>query len=186
MKVYTQTGDRGKTSLLSGERVAKSHVRVETYGDIDELNSLLGTLIADMSQEIHDELMGQLQRIQSDLFSIGAHLAATPDSSTTGEPIDIDKETISGLERAIDRMDKELPALTGFILPGGCKTAACAHVARTVCRRAERHIVGLLDDTDEENTTVIAYINRLSDYLFVLSRYCNHLAGIPDVPLGRR
>ena len=185
MKVYTQTGDRGKTSLFSGERVAKSHIRVEAYGDVDELNAVLGALVADMSEETHGEFIEQLQHIQSDLFHIGSHLATAPDSSSAKDLIDIDREIISGLERAIDRMEEELPALTGFILPGGSKTAAGAHIARTVCRRTERHIVGLLDDTDKENATIIAYINRLSDYLFVLSRTCNNIAGIPDIPWNR-
>jgi cob(I)alamin adenosyltransferase len=173
MKIYTGGGDRGKTSLFSGERVNKSDLRVEAYGDVDELNSLLGTL------------SGEIQRIQSDLLHIGAWLAVTPGSPASQELQDISREQTKGLEATIDRLEEELPALKDFLLPGGHVSAAWAHVARAVCRRAERHVVRLLAGTAEDETSlqlrgVVTYLNRLSDYLFVLARYCNKIQGQPD------
>jgi len=190
MKIYTQTGDRGKTSLFSGERVAKSHIRVEAYGDVDELNAVLGALIADISPETQGELAVPLQQIQSDLFHIGALLATTPGSSSAGDLRPIDPDSVACLEEAIDGMADKLPALTGFILPGGSTTASWAHIARTVCRRAERHVMRMLDETSggevpDPYRPIVIYLNRLSDYLFVLARYCNSLSGMSDVSWDR-
>jgi cob(I)alamin adenosyltransferase len=163
MKIYTGGGDRGKTSLFSGERVNKSDLRVEAYGDVDELNSLLGALVAFLPSG-ETTLSGEIQRIQSDLLHIGAWLAVTPGSPASQELQDILKD---------------------FLLPGGHVSAAWAHVARAVCRRAERHVVRLLAGTAEDETSlqlrgVVTYLNRLSDYLFVLARYCNKIQGQPD------
>jgi cob(I)alamin adenosyltransferase len=184
MKIYTGGGDRGKTSLFSGERVNKSDLRVEAYGDVDELNSLLGALLAFLPSG-EATLSGEIQRIQSDLLHVGAWLAVTPGSPASSELQSITQEHSKGLETAIDRLEQELPALKDFLLPGGHVSAAWAHVARAVCRRAERHVVRLLAGTDEEEASlqlrgVIMYLNRLSDYLFVLARYCNKIQGQPD------
>ncbi len=185
MKVYTGTGDQGITSLFSGERVAKSHTRIEANGDVDELNSVLGVLEATLSTELA-HLGAEIQRIQSHLLHLGAWLATTPDSPSVELLAEIDAQAALALERAIDRMVEPLPALAGFILPGGRMAAAWAHVARTVCRRAERHVVRLLEESNEgkageELRKAVVYLNRLSDYLFVLARYCNWLGHVPDV-----
>jgi cob(I)alamin adenosyltransferase len=184
MKIYTGSGDRGKTSLFSGERVAKNNLRTEAYGDLDELNSCLGALTAAL-EESHESI-AEIRQIQSDLFHIGACLATTPGSPSAAALEPFDEQKSLYLETAIDRMDQHLPPLKGFILPGGRMPAALAHVARTVCRRAERHVVSLLKDktsgqTPEAYQAVLVYLNRLSDYLFVLARYCNHLAGEADI-----
>ena len=188
MKIYTGSGDRGKTSLFSGERVAKNNLRTEAYGDLDELNSCLGTLTAAM-EESHKSA-AEIRQIQSDLFHIGAYLATTPGSPSAAALEPFDEQKSRYLETAIDRMDQHLPPLKGFILPGGRMPAALAHVARTVCRRAERHVVGLSegqtnDKTPDAYQAVLVYLNRLSDYLFVLARYCNHLAGEADILWSR-
>ncbi|GBC61604.1 ATP:cob(I)alamin adenosyltransferase [Desulfonema ishimotonii] len=179
MKVYTGGGDRGKTSLFSGERVSKCHDQVEAYGEIDELNSVLGAITAAMPETMSG-LVREIRDIQSDLLAVGALLATTPDSASIGKLEKFDAEKPRALEAAIDRMDAELPPLKAFILPGGHMTAAWAHIARTVCRRAERRIISLTPP--EHLREALVYINRLSDYLFVLARYCNHLAGVADVP----
>jgi cob(I)alamin adenosyltransferase len=183
MKIYTGTGDRGTTSLFSGERVSKSHVRIEAYGDVDELNAVLGVLVATLPQG-QAELAEEIQQIQSDLLHIGAWLATTPTSPSLDVLEKITAAQITSLELAIDRLEEELPALRGFIIPGGHISAAWAHVARTVCRRAERHIVRLSEESSENQAAlreVIVYLNRLSDYLFVLARYCNQIAGVADI-----
>jgi len=184
MKIYTGGGDRGKTSLFSGERVNKSDLRVEAYGDVDELASLLGALVTFLPSG-ETSLSGEIQRIQSDLLHVGAWLAVTPGSPASSELQSITQEHAKGLEAAIDRMEQELPALKDFVLPGGHVSAAWAHVARAVCRRAERHVVRLLAGTAEDENSlqlrgVITYLNRLSDYLFVLARYCNKIQGQTD------
>ena len=184
MKIYTGGGDRGKTSLFSGERVNKSDLRVEAYGDVDELNSLLGALVAFLPSG-EAALAGEIERIQSDLLHVGAWLAVTPESPASRELPAITQEHSKGLEAAIDRLEEELPTLKDFLLPGGHVSAAWAHVARTVCRRAERHVVRLLSGNDAEESSVqlqsvVTYLNRLSDYLFVLARYCNKIQGQQD------
>ena len=172
------------TSLFSGERVPKDLLRVEAYGDVDELNSVLGALSAALPRET-SQLIQEVRQIQSDLFHIGAWLATTPDSPYLSLLKKISGKDTEALERAIDRMNDELPDLKGFIIPGGHASAAWTHFARTVCRRTERHVVRLAADYGEAKemeqlNEVIIYLNRLSDYLFVLARYCNHRMGVPD------
>ena len=142
IKIYTGSGDQGKTSLFSGERLPKDHDRVEAYGDVDELNSVLGVLVALLPGE-STELIEDIQRIQSDLLKAGAWLATSPDSPARADLDEITEERVGALEMSIDRMEKSLPALREFILPGGHLSASWAHVARTVCRRAERSVVRL-------------------------------------------
>lgn len=178
MIIYTRTGDGGQTGLFSGERVSKNHPRVEAYGDVDELNSVIGALIAALPADHPGR--PELQCIQADLFQVGAWLATTPGSAAAARLTLFPMQHSRWLEQAIDRMNAELPPLTSFILPGGHLTASWAHMARTVCRRAERHVLGL-DVSDEAFQPILAFLNRLSDYLFVLARYCNQLAGVPDV-----
>jgi len=183
MKIYTGTGDQGKTSLFSGERISKGNERIDAYGDVDELNSTLGALAAAVPED-HRAIRNEIERIQSTLFQVGAWLATSPESSSSELLTQIQEQEWKALEAAIDRMEKKLPPLRGFILPGGHMAAAWAHVARTVCRRAERKIVVLADAMTETDPLqpVLIYINRLSDYLFVLARYCNFLMGVVDVP----
>lgn len=171
MKIYTRTGDHGQTSLFGGTRVAKHDARIEAYGTVDELNSFLGTISG----------FHEIASIQADLFEIGAHLASPGTSRFPG----VDPARIETLERAIDAMESELAPLTTFILPGGSPAAAQLHIARTVCRRAERRVVALEDDSPATQST-IAYLNRLSDYLFVAARFANHRAGVADVPWTKR
>ena len=186
MKVYTQTGDQGKTSLLSGERVAKSNVRIQAYGEIDELNSVVGALIAALSAD-SDTVRDELRRIQSDLFEVGAWLAATPGSEVRSRLSPVTSDHSRRIETFIDAMDEQLPELKRFILPGGDVAAAWAHIARTVCRRAERGVISLADQEGRGDEAgggigpVIVYINRLSDYFFVLARWLNHKSGTGDV-----
>jgi cob(I)alamin adenosyltransferase len=173
LKIYTRTGDLGHTSLFGGARVPKSDSRIEAYGTIDELNSFLGavrasTVPADIDSTLHD--------VQMDLFDIGAHLASPGTSRFPG----VDVNRISALESAIDEMESELVPLTAFILPGGSPASAQLHIARTVCRRAERLVVALGDESPA-TASAIAFLNRLSDYLFVAARFANHKAGIEDV-----
>ena len=184
MKIYTGGGDRGRTSLFSGERIAKDDGRVEAYGDVDELNSLLGAVIAALPGG-GNELDAELKQIQSDLFRIGARLATAGDDPSFAATRYFPGGRARFLEEAIDRMDETLPRLGQFILPGGHPAACWSHVARCVCRRAERHAVGVLRDMDagdDAHDGTLTYLNRLSDYLFVLARYCNHVTHTPDVP----
>lgn len=184
MKIYTGSGDRGKTSLFSGERVSKSDKRVVAYGDVDELNSILGGLVAVLPSEEVD-LVEEIKQIQSILLHIGARLAVSPGSPVSKELEEITEEHSKTLEKAIDRIEEGLPTLKDFLLPGGHISAAWAHVARAVCRRAERHVVRLLTtfpemEESEQLQKVIVYLNRLSDYLFVVARHCNKIHGLPD------
>lgn len=185
MKVYTGTGDGGKTSLFSGERIAKSDARIDAYGDVDELNAVVGSVAAALPD--HPEakaLEQQLTQIQVDLFQMGALLATAPDSPSADSLKPLSDEHSRRLEHQIDAMQSKLSTLNAFILPGGHPAAAGAHVARTVCRRVERRVV-LLAGADQlikmGLEEMLVYINRLSDYFFVLARYCNHLAGVEDV-----
>ncbi len=184
MKIYTGSGDRGKTSLFSGERVPKDNERIETYGDLDELNAGIGALIASLPQGC-DDLRPELHEIQSELFAIGAWLATAPGAPAAAALLPLDPDGAAGLERGIDRFDAGLPPLAGFILPGGHPGAAWAHIARTVCRRTERRVVRLAAGvTDaaaaEQMKRAIVYLNRLSDYFFVLARHINRVQGIED------
>lgn len=184
MKIYTGTGDYGQTSLFSGERVAKAEFRLETYGDVDELSSVIGALIASIAAE-HPGLIVELQRIQAELFTIAARLATSPGSDRDAKLKSIGAAEIKTLETAIDRMTALLPELKHFILPGGHVSAAWAHLARTVCRRVERKVVRLVKSNSAETTSnrfagTLAYLNRLSDYFFIVARYCNWLAGVQE------
>lgn len=185
MKIYTGTGDRGKTSLFSGERVSKASERIEAYGDLDELNSIIGALIAHLPSDQSD-LTGGLQQIQADIFLISAWLATTANSPAVDSLEPIEEKQIVFLENAIDRIENLLPDLNNFILPGGHISAAWAHLARSVCRRTERHTVLVLEESDNDETAeqlkkALIYLNRLSDYLFVLARECNRLHGLSDI-----
>jgi len=183
MKIYTGTGDRGKTSLFSGERVSKTSARIEAYGDLDELNSIIGALAAHLPSDRPD-LALELQQIQADIFMISAWLATTADSPAAASLEKIKEERIIFLEQAIDRLQDLLPGLKNFILPGGHVSAAWAHVARSVCRRTERHTYAVLEASDGESAEqiekILVYLNRLSDYLFVFARECNRLHGLSD------
>lgn len=176
MKIYTKTGDAGKTSLLGGTRVSKSDLRIEAYGSVDELNSWMG-VIRDSADESFQE---SVKRIQNVLFSIGSHLAADPEKNKMALP-EVSEEEITWLELEMDRMNEELPELRNFILPGGDLLVSHAHVARCVCRRAERCSVRLAD-LAAVSEVILKYLNRLSDYLFVLSRYFSKLKNCEETP----
>jgi cob(I)alamin adenosyltransferase len=175
MKIYTKTGDDGTTSLFSGGRVSKTHLRVEAYGTVDELNSVIGVVRA---YHPHTRTDAWLARVQRQLFDLGADLA-TPLDSKADWVVRMDADTVTWLEQSIDEMTAELPELKNFILPGGSLAAANLHVARTVCRRAER-IVVQLQNQDLLGDHVLNYLNRLSDFLFTLARWENMQAGIPE------
>jgi cob(I)alamin adenosyltransferase len=181
MKIYTRTGDRGDTGLFGGGRVPKTHPRVEAYGDVDELNASIGFARAIEPMPRVDEVLVPLQR---DLFSIGA-LLATPDRDKMKSHLEkarIDDSRVRELERAIDDGDDELETLKSFIMPGGTPKAAALHMARTVCRRAERRVIALQDGGDDEvPAIVVVYLNRLSDLLFTLARVANRRAGAGEV-----
>ncbi len=179
VKIYTKTGDAGDTGLFGGGRVAKNHPRVEAYGDVDELNATLGFVRAAEPMPRVDEVLVPIQR---DLFAIGA-LLATPDQNKMRQHLEkarVDEARITELERAIDDGDAELEPLRSFIVPGGTPKAAALHVARTVCRRAERRVVELGRET-EIPPVVVIYLNRLSDLLFTLARVANKRAGAGEV-----
>ena len=172
------------TSLFSGERVPKSFERVEAYGDVDELNSVLGVLVGILPEQI-SEVIEEVKQFQSDLLHVGAWLATTPQSPSSASLLEVTDKHITRLEKAIDRLEGELPPLRSFIIPGGHPSSAWGHVARTVCRRAERHVVRLTLDAPDAHTEsllgVIVFLNRLSDYLFVLARYCNLVTGVTEI-----
>ena len=184
MKIYTGKGDTGTAGLLNGTRIIKSDPQVEAVGDIDELNSALGVLQA-VFPETEKGILEEIRAIQSDLFHMGAWVA-TPRTSPSMQLLKgIDDQKIAFLESAIDRMDSLLPPLKGFILPNGNMAGAWSHLARTICRRAERHVVRLsveapMGKTPKHLGNILRYLNRLSDYLFVLARYCNHLLNKHD------
>ena len=165
MKIYTKTGDKGTTSLLGGTRVIKSHIRIEAYGTIDELNSHIGLL---RDQDVNKERLSILKEIQDRLFSIGSILASDPQKSKVKIPDLLDTD-IEFLEKAIDKMNNGLPEMRSFILPGGHQSVSFCHIARCVCRRTERIVINLSQE-DIVADIVIVYLNRLSDYLFVLGR----------------
>lgn len=167
MKIYTKTGDKGQTSLGSGERVSKASLRVDAYGTVDELNSHIGLLRTESTDP-------QLSAIQNELFNLGTHLA------TKSPKVDIKDDASTALEREMDRMTSDLPELRNFILPGGSRPAALAHICRTVCRRAERLVIAL-HEAESLDVKSIVYLNRLSDYFFVLARYLNLKANADEV-----
>lgn len=178
MRIYTKTGDSGQTGLSGGDRVDKDDLRVESYGTVDELNSCLGLARAEGLSPDIDALCSD---IQNSLFVLGAELATLPSKLIQLKRRGIDEAAISKLERAIDVFSDELPPLTQFILPGGRRTASLFHVARTVCRRAERLVV-TLSKQGGVSPQVLVYLNRLSDLCFTLARVENHRAHTPDVP----
>ena len=168
MKIYTKTGDTGKTSLIGGTKVLKSDLRIEAYGMVDELNSYIGVV----SDHCHDEpAKNILKEIQDRLFTIGSELACDPNKTTKLHIPDLHESDIELLEKEMDKMDAELPPMKNFILPGGTPAVSFMHVARCVCRRAERCSVNLQEHDGAVAPLIIKYLNRLSDYLFMLSRY---------------
>lgn len=179
MKIYTRTGDAGDTGLFGGGRVPKDHPRVAAYGDVDELNSAIGVVRSTPPLELFD---AELEAIQRDLFALGGHLA-TPDPDKVRAALaraELSPARIEMFERLMDAADSELPALRAFVLPAGAPKAAALHLARTICRRAERRVVALARDA-EVPALFLVYLNRLSDCLFTFARLANHRAGIGDV-----
>lgn len=190
MKIYTKTGDAGQTGLFAGGRVSKDHARINAYGTVDELNAFLGVARTECAEAADIQanlptLAPLLATLQNELFDLGAELAS-PNPAETRVPR-VGEAQVAALEQAIDTYDAELPPLKTFILPGGTRTAAALHVARTVCRRAERAVVHLANLPDEHvSPLAIAYLNRLSDLLFVLARAANAAAGRDDVQWQKR
>jgi cob(I)alamin adenosyltransferase len=179
MKIYTKTGDKGETALFGGGRVPKDHVRVAAYGDVDELNSVLGMVRSTEPVTFFDDLLASIQK---DLFSIGGHLA-TPDPERVTKALEkaaLSPARVSEFEEVMDEAERELPPLRAFVLPAGSGKAAALHMARTVCRRAERSVVHL-SRSNEVPELFIVYLNRLSDLLFTLARLANHRGGVNDV-----
>ncbi|HKI77663.1 MAG TPA: cob(I)yrinic acid a,c-diamide adenosyltransferase [Ignavibacteriaceae bacterium] len=177
MKIYTKTGDSGETGLFGGERVSKSSARIDAYGTVDELNSYIGLTITEIKDT---EVKSLLEKIQSQLFIVGSDLAAPENEKSRKQNVPrVPSEFYLEAEIAIDHFSEKLEPLKNFILPGGSKAAAHLHVCRTICRRAERKVVGLNKNKNTgENISI--YLNRLSDLLFVLARYENFVSGIPD------
>jgi len=182
-KLYTRGGDRGETSLFGGERVPKDHPRVDAYGRLDELSAALGLLIVSLPA---DALRDQLQQVQNELFDLGAELATPPESRLEYKlPPGVEEADWRRLERLLDQYDAQVPPLRAFVLPGGHETAARAHLARTICRGAERAVVRLAHE-EEVRADVLTYLNRLSDFLFVVARLLNVRAGVPEVEWQKR
>lgn len=178
-KIYTKTGDLGKTSLIGGTKVPKSNIRIEAYGTIDELNSFVG-LTADYLTHEPSKII--LKEIQDRLFTIGSSLACDPDKESKLKIPDLNETDIELLEKEIDKMNEDLTDMKSFILPGGHVAISTAHVTRCVCRRAERLCVNMQEHDLFVDPLVIKYLNRLSDYLFVLARFIGHLLGVEDIP----
>ena len=176
MKIYTKGGDKGTTALFGGTRLPKHHIRIESYGSVDELNSFIG-LVRDHVKE--DKLRATLKSIQETLFTVGSHLAADPSKENLWLP-DIKEAEVEMLEQGIDAMDEVLEPLKNFILPGGHPVVSHCHVVRCVCRRAERNVVAL-SEVETVPPILIQYLNRLSDYFFVLSRFLGKELGAEEV-----
>ena len=176
--IYTRTGDSGQTSLVGGSRIAKDSVRLDAYGTLDEFSSFLGTITS--HPDCDPEENANLSEVQNMLFNIGCYLATAVEEGTTPCIGSLTIEDINKIESWIDSLDEKVPPLKAFVLPGGSPLAANAHVARTVCRRAERRII-TLSNIEFVDPLVISYLNRLSDYLFVLARYFNHKAGVAEI-----
>lgn len=181
MKIYTKTGDKGETSLIGGTRVSKAHLRIDAYGTVDELNSYIGLL---KDQEANTKRTAFLQEIQDRLFTIGASLAADPEKSKMKIP-DLIASDIELLEKEIDSMNETLPMMRNFILPGGHTAISFGHIARCVCRRAERLVIAL-SEQEFVAELVIQYLNRLSDYLFTLCRKMHQELDIEEIPWKAR
>ena len=186
MKIYTRTGDEGNTGLFGGERVRKHHPRVEAYGAVDELNAHIGLAVQslridqDQPSEVGQSLRQSLEGVQSRLFDVGADLASPPDTKAGAWLTRSQPAWIEALESEIDAMEAELPELTNFILPGGSSGASALHIARTVCRRAERRAVEASDAGEAITAEAVAYLNRLSDWLFVAARLANQDEGVTE------
>lgn len=178
MKIYTKTGDAGSTSLIGGTKVSKSHLRIEAYGTVDELNSYVG-LCKDLLENKNSN--STLHEIQDRLFTIGAALACDPEKETKMKIPDLNEEDITLLENEIDKMNDALPPMKSFILPGGHPTVSHLHVARCICRRAERCCVRLQIEKNEVEPIIPKYLNRLSDYLFILARYVALILDVREV-----
>ncbi len=176
--LYTRTGDDGTTSLVGGQRVPKASVRLDAYGTVDEFSATLGIVLT--YPGCPEEIKMFLQSVQNTLFNLGAYLATDSPADNRATLYGLEQEQIDALERNIDSLDAATPKITSFVLPGGTPLSAHTHLARTVCRRAERMILRL-DAVQKVDARVIRYFNRLSDYLFILSRYFNHLAGVPEL-----
>jgi cob(I)alamin adenosyltransferase len=181
MKIYTRTGDKGSTSLIGGTRVPKSHLRIEAYGTIDELNSFIG-LLSDHLVPVIPGPVPLLRTIQDRLFTIGSSLACDPKKEPKLRIPDLHEEDLLLLETTIDTMEASLPAMKTFLLPGGHVAVSTAHIVRCVCRRAERCCVRLQEEAQYMEPLVLRYLNRLSDYLFVLARYIGHELSVPEIP----
>jgi len=177
-KIYTKTGDKGKTTLIGGTKVAKSHIRIESYGTVDELNSFIG-LLSDYLTDEHSKK--NLKEIQDRLFTIGSSLACDPDKEPSLKIPDLKEEDIVFLEKEIDTMNETLPVMKHFILPGGHVAVSTAHIARTICRRAERVCVNMQENDLFVEPLIIKYLNRLSDYLFVLARLIGHQLNVQEI-----
>jgi cob(I)alamin adenosyltransferase len=179
MKIYTKTGDKGTTSLIGGTKVPKSDLRIEAYGTVDELNSCIG-LCRDLLKNKRSRKV--LLEIQDRLFIIGSLLACDPNKETKMKIPELEETDIVFLEKEIDKMDEVLPAMKNFILPGGHKSVSALHLARCICRRAERCCVRLQQENHEEDSIIIKYLNRLSDYLFVLARFIGNQLKAKEIP----
>jgi cob(I)alamin adenosyltransferase len=184
LKIYTRTGDKGTTSLIGGTKVPKNHLRIESYGTVDELNSFIGLLNDHLDALPPAQHPGAipLREIQDRLFTIGASLACDPDKEPKLKIPDLKKEDITRLENEIDRMNSALPPMKSFILPGGHPVVSTAHVVRCVCRRAERVCVHMQEERLFIEPIVIQYLNRLSDYFFIFARYAAHRLHAPEIP----
>lgn len=176
--LYTRTGDTGTTSLVGGERVKKNSVRLESYGTVDELSSALGMVASDKT--CPSELSLQINAVQNELFNIGSYLATAVAEGTEPRCESLDEAKMQRLEGWIDALDEQTPKIHAFVLPGGCELSAKAHMARVICRRAERRILELAD-VEWVDPSVITYINRLSDYLFIVARYANFIEGVGEI-----
>ena len=177
MKIYTKTGDDGTTGLFGGRRVAKYSLRIDAYGTVDELNAVIGIAL---THEMPSQIQEHLTILSSLLFTVGSDLATPQDASVKSSVPSVTEDYVAQLEKWIDSYEEQLPALKNFILPGGSPAGAHLHLARTVCRRAERAIVALKQEEDI-NPTVLRFINRLSDYFFVAARYANAKLGFEDI-----
>ncbi|HEX6333299.1 MAG TPA: cob(I)yrinic acid a,c-diamide adenosyltransferase [Flavisolibacter sp.] len=178
-RIYTKTGDLGSTSLIGGTKVPKSDIRIETYGTVDELNSWMGMICDQLNDEAYT---GELREIQDRLFTIGSALATDTSKETKMALPDLHDSDIEFLEKRIDFMTDQLPAMKSFILPGGHPTVSAIHITRCVCRRAERLAVAMAEHNIPVEGRIIRYMNRLSDYLFTLARYAAHRTGAGEIP----
>ena len=178
LKIYTKTGDLGKTSLIGGTKVPKSHIRIESYGTVDELNSYIGLLTDSINGK---DIKSVLKEIQDRLFTIGSSLACDPDKEPALKIPDLKSSDVAFLEQQIDLMNLDLPEMKHFILPGGHTAVSFTHIARCVCRRAERVCVNMKENELFVDPLVIQYLNRLSDYLFVLARFIGHRLSVAEI-----